>query len=88
MIKTALNDQLDLFFLKRLGQIVERSEPHRFDGRLAERIPSNIIRVSESGIHSRGDIARLQDSGFSVFLIGEYLMRSGKPREALQGLLA
>jgi indole-3-glycerol phosphate synthase len=56
--------------------------------RLAERMPSNIIRVSESGIHSRGDIARLQDSGFSVFLIGEYLMRSGKPREALQGLLA
>ena len=56
--------------------------------RLAERIPHRILKVSESGIETREQIARLQDAGFRAFLIGEHLMRAGRPARALEALLA
>jgi indole-3-glycerol phosphate synthase len=56
--------------------------------RLAERIPDNILKISESGMHSRADIDLLRGAGFHAFLIGEHLMRSGEPRAALGALLA
>jgi indole-3-glycerol phosphate synthase len=54
--------------------------------RLAAKIPANVIKVSESGIESRAQIDELQSAGFQAFLIGEHLMRSGTPREALRAL--
>ncbi len=54
--------------------------------RLAERIPESIVRVSESGIHSHADVARLQAAGYSAFLVGEHLMKSVDPAEALRAL--
>ena len=56
--------------------------------RLAERIPSGVVKVAESGIESGEDIARLRDAGFDAFLIGESLMRAAHPGEALRELLA
>jgi indole-3-glycerol phosphate synthase len=56
--------------------------------RLAELIPSGIVKVAESGIESGSDIARLRDAGFDAFLIGESLMRAVHPGEALRTLLA
>jgi indole-3-glycerol phosphate synthase len=56
--------------------------------RLAEHIPSDILRISESGIHDARDIARLRDAGYHAFLVGEHLMRSGDPSAALQQLVA
>ena len=53
---------------------------------LAERIPRDEIKVSESGIHSHADVARLKAAGFSAFLIGEHLMKSGDPAQALREL--
>jgi indole-3-glycerol phosphate synthase len=55
---------------------------------LAERMPAGVIRVSESGIHSSADVARLRDAGYSAFLVGEHLMKSGDPAAALRGLRA
>ncbi|MBZ5619778.1 MAG: indole-3-glycerol phosphate synthase TrpC [Acidobacteriia bacterium] len=55
--------------------------------RLAEHIPAGILRVSESGIHNAGDIAKLRDAGYHAFLVGEHLMRSGDPAAALQRLV-
>ncbi len=55
---------------------------------LAERIPSGVIRVAESGIHSAEDVGRLRAAGYDAFLVGEHLMRSGQPAEALRALLA
>ena len=43
--------------------------------RLGEQIPQNILKVSESGIHSREDIVKLENAGFHAALIGETLMR-------------
>jgi indole-3-glycerol phosphate synthase len=56
--------------------------------RLVERIPKNVLRVAESGIHSGADIARLHAAGYDAFLIGESLMKAASPGNALQALLA
>lgn len=54
--------------------------------RLAEKIPAEVIKVSESGIHSRADVAKLKAAGFQAFLIGEHLMKSADPSAALREL--
>jgi indole-3-glycerol phosphate synthase len=56
--------------------------------RLAEMIPKNVISVAESGIDSGADIARLRGAGYHAFLIGESLMKTGSPGEALRALQA
>jgi len=55
--------------------------------RLAEKIPSECVRVAESGIHSGADLARLRSAGYDAFLIGESLMRAKRPGEALKMLM-
>ena len=55
---------------------------------LAEAIPEECIAVSESGLHTHDDLARLQRAGFDAFLIGEHVMQSGDPAAALRALLA
>jgi indole-3-glycerol phosphate synthase len=54
---------------------------------LADRFPKNVVRVAESGIRSREDVARLRAAGYHAFLIGESLMRAVRPGEALRELL-
>ncbi len=54
---------------------------------LAELIPAEVLKVAESGIESGSDIARLRQSGFDAFLIGESLMRAPHPGDALRELL-
>ena len=54
--------------------------------RLAEKIPSAVVKVSESGIHSRSAVERLQQAGFQAFLVGEHLMKSADPAAALRDL--
>jgi indole-3-glycerol phosphate synthase len=53
---------------------------------LARKIPANVLKVSESGIHSRADITRLAEAGFHAFLVGEHLMKSADPVAALKEL--
>ena len=55
---------------------------------LVERIPPAVLRVAESGISTAADIARLRQTGFHAFLIGESLMRRPDPGAALAELLA
>jgi indole-3-glycerol phosphate synthase len=54
---------------------------------LADKIPSGVIKVAESGIHSAADIRSLKTAGYQAFLVGEHLMKSGDPARALQALL-
>ena len=56
--------------------------------RLAEHMPEGVVRISESGIHNAGDVARLRAAGYTAFLVGEHLMKSGDPAAALQQLVA
>ena len=55
--------------------------------RLAEHFPDGTLRVSESGIHDADDIATLRAAGYSAFLVGEHLMKSGDPVAALKKLV-
>ena len=56
--------------------------------RLAERIPAGVLKVAESGIHSRADVERLHAAGYQAFLVGEHLMKSADPAQALRALLS
>jgi indole-3-glycerol phosphate synthase len=55
--------------------------------RLAQMVPSNVVKVAESGIESGDEVARLRQAGFDAFLIGESLMRAPHPGEALRELV-
>jgi indole-3-glycerol phosphate synthase len=54
--------------------------------KLAARIPVAVVKVGESGIHSKADVARLGACGFTAFLVGEHLMKSGDPAAAIRAL--
>ncbi len=55
---------------------------------LVGQIPAGAVRVTESGIATADDVARLRTAGFDAFLIGESLMRQADPGAALRELLA
>jgi len=54
---------------------------------LIAEIPRECVAVSESGLRSAQDLARLRDAGFHAFLIGESLMQAPDPAAALRALL-
>ena len=54
---------------------------------LGRRLPSDRIRVAESGIGGPDDIARLAEAGYDAFLVGEHLVRAEDPERALRRLL-
>ena len=54
--------------------------------RLRELVPENILFVSESGMKTRQDIARLEQNGTNAVLIGETLMRSADKKAVLREL--
>ncbi len=55
--------------------------------RLSYRMPSNVTRVSESGLSTRAHIEMLSKAGFHAFLVGESLMKTVNPAAALRELL-
>jgi len=56
--------------------------------RMVDLVEDRRILVSESGITSRADLARLREHGVRIALIGEHLMRQPDPGEALRLLMA
>ncbi len=54
--------------------------------RLAEKIPSSVVRVAESGITSGDHVRQLTQAGYHAVLVGEHLMRSADPAQAIQEL--
>lgn len=52
--------------------------------RLAELLPKDTVKVSESGISRPETIRELRQAGFRGFLIGETFMREADPGQALQ----
>ena len=53
---------------------------------LLEQIPDHKIVVTESGIHSREDVALMRRHQVNTFLVGESFMRADDPGEKLQEL--
>ena len=54
--------------------------------RLRKLVPGNILFVSESGMKTRADIARLEENGTDAVLIGETFMRSTDKAGMLRAL--
>jgi indole-3-glycerol phosphate synthase len=55
--------------------------------RLAERLPKDVVKVSESGISNAQTIRELREAGFQGFLIGETFMKAPDPGLALKQLV-
>lgn len=55
---------------------------------LVRHKPENALMVAESGLNNQADILRLKAEGYSGFLIGETLMKSGDPESELRKLIS
>ena len=53
---------------------------------LLARVPAERLVISESGIATPGDVARLRARGVHAFLVGETFMRAADPGAALRAL--
>jgi indole-3-glycerol phosphate synthase len=51
--------------------------------RLAELLPKDAVKVSESGISNPDTVRQLREAGFRGFLIGENFMKTADPGQAL-----
>ena len=67
--------------LRTLAVSIDASE------RLIARLPRGCVAVAESGLRTHDDLVRLSGLGYHAFLIGERLMTSPRPGEALEALL-
>ena len=54
--------------------------------RLRELVPEDVLFVSESGVQTPEDVAKLRESGVDAVLIGEALMRASDKRAMLESL--
>jgi len=55
---------------------------------LRDAVPRDRRLVTESGIHTAADVARMRDAGVGAFLVGEAFMREPDPGAALRRLFA
>ena len=55
--------------------------------RMAEMLPKDACKVSESGISDPLTVSRLRSGGFCGFLIGECFMKTGSPGTALKAFI-
>ncbi len=55
---------------------------------LLPHVPADALLVTESGIHTRKQVADLRAHGVHAFLVGEAFMRAADPGRALAGLFA
>ncbi len=55
--------------------------------RLAARVPAERMVVSESGLKTAADLARMRAAGASAFLVGEHLMEQDDVAAAVRALL-
>ncbi len=53
---------------------------------LLDRVPAGRTVITESGIHTRADVARMRAAGVHGFLVGEAFMRAGDPGAKLREL--
>jgi indole-3-glycerol phosphate synthase len=71
---------------------INNRDLHSFETRLETtlellpHIPGGRLVITESGIHSAGDVARMRDAGVYGYLVGEAFMRAEEPGERLREL--
>ena len=55
--------------------------------KMISSLPSNSVKVAESGIHTSDNLKYVSDLGYDAALIGTSLMKTGNPGKALEELL-
>jgi indole-3-glycerol phosphate synthase len=71
---------------------INNRDLHTFETRLETtldllpHIPAGRLVVTESGIHTRDDVARMRAANVQAFLVGEAFMRADEPGEKLREL--
>jgi len=55
---------------------------------LKDAVPRDRTLVTESGIATQADVAKMRQAGVQTFLVGESFMREAEPGDALQRLFA
>jgi indole-3-glycerol phosphate synthase len=51
-----------------------------------DRMPDEVLKVSESGIYTRDDVVQLREAGADAVLVGESLMREADIGQKLREL--
>ena len=57
-------------------------------GRIAPGLPTEVLRVAESGVRGPGDLLTYAGWGADAVLVGEGLVTSGDPGAAVRSLVA
>ena len=58
-----------------------------FSKQLISKLPTEVIKISESGIHSAGVVRELKEIGYDGFLIGERFMQNAHPGDACKSFI-
>ena len=73
---------------------INNRDLHTFDTQLdttiqlLSHVPEGVTVVTESGLHTSGDMRMMLDNDVSTFLIGESFMRQPSPGDALASMVA
>ena len=70
---------------RNLGSFITDTE---ISFRLAELLPKEVVKVSESGISDPQTVRKLREAGFRGFLIGECFMKTADPGHALRNFIS
>jgi indole-3-glycerol phosphate synthase len=54
---------------------------------IAPHIPSNVVKIAESGIRDAQDLRMYANAGADAVLVGEALVTGNDPRKAVQDLV-
>ncbi len=71
---------------------INNRDLHSFETRLEtsielrQRVPDDRLLITESGIHTDEDVARMREHGIHAFLVGESFMRAPDPGRRLREL--
>lgn len=85
-LEKSLTDKVDLIGVNNRNlKTFQTDVQTSFD--LAELIPKEFVKVSESGIAAPETIKQLKESGYEGFLIGETFMKSGRPEKAAKDFI-
>lgn len=81
-----INDKVDVVGVnnRNLGTFVTDIQIS-FD--LADKIPNDFIKISESGISQPQTVIDLQQAGYKGFLMGENFMKTNNPGKALEDFI-
>lgn len=85
-IESHLSDEIDLVGVNN-RDLTTFSVSTKTSEQLAEKIPSHLVKITESGLNDAETIVRLKQLGYQGFLIGEAFMKTAKPEAACEKLV-